>query len=145
MVGEAKDPLYLEMCLEEGATHIEPQDRVNLRRLYANCACFVLNSKAEIQPLTIMEAGAQAKSIVVANGCLWKAPNALWVECDNKNQIKAAINKAIVAKPNTELRDWLKDYTWDKVADRLIEIYQRALDKHKNEPAFIWKTDKPTT
>ena len=140
MVGDAKDNLYLKLCEEAGAIHEGNKDRAELIKLYAASGCLVLNSKAEIQPLTIMEAGAQAKNIVVAKGCLWKVPNANWVDCDNISQLKEAILKALSDKPNTELRDWLKQYTWDKVADEYLKIYQKALDKHKGQPAFVWQT-----
>jgi glycosyltransferase involved in cell wall biosynthesis len=139
MVGEAKDELYLNLCLEEGAIHEPSKTREELIKIYDACSCFVLNSKAEIQPLTIMEVGARAKNIVVSTGCLWKVPNAYWVECDDIKQIKDAIKQAIVEKPNTELRDWLKTQTWDNVADQLIEVYNKAILKHKDQPAFTWK------
>ena len=142
MVGENIDTGYLKECEDAGAIWEDKKTKEELIKIYANCACFVLNSKAEVQPLTIMEAGAQAKNIVRTKGCLWDVLNAFTVDCDDIEQLKEAISLAMVAEPNKELRDWLKEYTWEKIAKQLEKIYKRAVKKHKNEAAFSWGINK---
>ena len=141
MVGQAHDKEYLEKCLEAGAIHHDGMPQGDLKKVYADCGCLVLNSKAEVQPLVVMEAGAMAKNIVLAKGCLWKAPNVYWVDCGDVEQLKTAIQLALIAPPNEELRDYLKTQNWEMVADRLIEIYKQVIDKKKNEPYFEWQVD----
>ena len=133
MAGMIVDSAYAELCEAAGAIYQSPLSQKPLRQLYANSSCVVLNSKAEIQPLTIMEAGAQAKNVVVSNQCLWKdIPGALWVECNDIVGIKNAIEKAITLPPNKTLQEHLKNYTWSHVADKLIKIYESTLrDNHE--------------
>lgn len=133
MVGEDTDQKYTSDCIKEGAEWLGKKKGKALLKLYANCSAFVLASRAEIQPLSVMEAGAQAKNIVIGNGCEWKdIPNAEWCDWDDVNSIKIAIEKALKKKRNTELRNKLKEMTWDKVGEMVLKIYEDiSLDKTK--------------
>lgn len=131
MVGEDTDQKYKDYCVEAGAEWVGKKKGKNLLKLYAGCSVFALASKAEIMPLVVMEAGAQAKNIVIGNGCEWKdIPNAEWCEWENKESIRQAILKAMAKKRNTELKNKMKTMTWDKVGKMILKIYESiSLDK----------------
>lgn len=140
MAGQELDKNYLKACEDEGAVHVGIVEGDDLLELYAGCTCFVLNSKSDIQPLSIMEAGAQAKPVITTKSCLYQPVGVSVVDVDNVAQLVREIKKTIGMKPNTELRDYLKTKTWEAVADQLIGIYTDLINN--SEPAFVWNTLK---
>jgi glycosyltransferase involved in cell wall biosynthesis len=133
MVGEDTDKEYLQKCIEAGAEWVGKKTGYELLKLYAGCSVFILASRAEVMPLVVMEAGCQAKNIVVAEHCEWKdIPNAEWCKYGVVSSIKKAILKSLAKDDNIELRDKLKKMTWDKVAKQIKKVYESVImDKTK--------------
>lgn len=124
-IGEKTDIAYANKCEKEAAEILNPMKPEDLKRFYASCKVFALASRAEVMPLTIMEAGAQQANIVVADHCEWKdIPNAVWCKFDDVESIKSAISIALLKPKNKELQDKLRGMTWDKVGEQLNKIYE---------------------
>lgn len=96
-----------------------------LVKWYANCSVFVLASKNELMPLTVMEAGAQAKNIVLTKHCGWQIPGCEYVEHGDVVGIVNAIKKSLEKEPNYDLRDMLRSMTWEKAAKEIDKIYKQ--------------------
>lgn len=97
----------------------------DLVKWYANCSVFVLASQNELMPLTVMEAGAQAKNIVLTNGCGWEIPETEYVTYGNVVEIVNAIKKSLNKKPNYVLQDMLRGMTWAKTGEQINNIYEK--------------------
>lgn len=126
MVGERKDETYAKACESYGAVWQAPLEPKDLIKLYATCSVYCLPSKAEVFPLTVMEAGAQGKPIVLTENCEWKESGA--VEClwHNPKSIEMAIRKASLNE-SKDLQTRLKDMTWDKVGEQYVNLYKTLL------------------
>lgn len=124
--------LYKAMLEEVGAEIWEKRSQKELVDVYAGAKLFVLASRAEIFPLSVMEAGAQALNIVLTDHCSWKdIPNVEWCEFNNVKSIEKAIIKSLKKSPNIEFQEKLKGMTWEKIADQYIKIYKKLI-KEKN-------------
>jgi glycosyltransferase involved in cell wall biosynthesis len=123
-IGDGGD--YAVMVSAEGAVIKPAMPQKELRRYYAGCKIFALVSYKELMPLTVMEAGAQGKPIVLTTGCEWEIP-CFRAEYNNVSSIKSALTKALTEPYNDEFRVSLRDMTWDKVAKQLIGIYESIL------------------
>lgn len=124
MVGEKMNTEYGALCEAFGALHIPPQEPENLIKLYSKCKAYVLASKAEIMPLTVMEVGAQGVPIVLTDKCEWEGLPDMERCKPEAESIAEAITKAI-KKPKSEKNiTHLKSMTWDNVADKVLSIYQ---------------------
>lgn len=133
MVGEDVDKEYLAECQKYGAEWVGKKEGKELLDLYAGCRLFVLASRAEVMPLVVMEAGCQAKNIVVGDHCEWKdIPNAEWCKYDDVKSIKNAITVSLLKPENIELRDKLKKMTWEKVAKQIKKLYEQVLNNNAN-------------
>ncbi len=128
MVGERKDEEYTKECEKVGAIWQEPMEPKDLIRLYASCAVFCLPSKAELYPLTVMEAGAQGRPIVLTENCAWNDTGSITCKWHDPESIEKAISEALKLKENTQLKDKLKQMTWESVAKEYIKIYQNVCD-----------------
>lgn len=127
-IGESTDNGLVQKLKDLGAEVIGPQSHEDLKVWYNRCLLYVLASKAEVMPLTVMEAGSQGKHIVLTDHCEWKIPGTEYVEHGNVEMIKEAIitqiNKSVL---NNELLDLLRTMTWDKIADQHIKLYESVL------------------
>lgn len=103
-------------------TVIEPLSHEKLKPYYAACKIYALASKNEVMPLTVMEAGTQAKNIVLTSGCEWKIP-AEYVKYQNFGSICQGIEKSLTKGPNLAFKEQLRSMTWDSVALKLKELY----------------------
>ena len=122
------DNEYGAVCEAFGATHIPPLEPDMLIRLYSKCKAHVLASKAEIMPLTVMEAGAQGVPIVLTDKCEWEGLPEM--ERCNPNDVKSiekAISKAIKKPKSLKNIKHLESMTWDKVAEKILTIYKTLL------------------
>jgi glycosyltransferase involved in cell wall biosynthesis len=128
-IGERTDGEYARLCEKHGAELLPPTNKPEeLKRFYASCKVFALASRAEVMPLTIMEAGAQQANIVVGDHCEWKdIPNAVWCKFDDVESIKGAITIALLKPKNKELQDKLRGMTWKKVGEQLNKIYESLI------------------
>lgn len=131
IIGDRVDNYYAAACANEGAVIFPSMSHQDLLKFYAGCKMYILASRAEIMPLSVMEAGAQAKNIILTNHCEWKVPNAEYVEWKNELQIEEAIKKTLFKKPNVEFQSMLKGMTWQKVAKQIFNIYNKILQKNE--------------
>lgn len=123
-IGEVIEQEVADKLKGLGAIILPPMPPEELKPYYAGCSVFVLASRAELMPLTVMEAGAQAKNIILTNHCEWELPNVEYVEfCDIKG-ISTAIDISLKKKPNTELQEMLKGMRWSDIGKRLLKIYE---------------------
>lgn len=126
MVGERKDESYAKTCEAYGAVWQPPLGPEDLIKLYASCSVYCLPSKAEVFPLTVMEAGAQGKPIVLTSNCEWKDSGAIECYWHDPQSIERAIRRASLNE-NKDLQTKLKDMTWDKVGQEYLNLYQSIL------------------
>lgn len=128
MVGERINNSYASQCEANGAVWFPAMAHKDLINVYANARLFVLASRAEVFPLTVMEAGSQGLNIVLTDHCEWKEiPNVKWCEFENPESIEKAIKSALTLNPNTQLKNKVKKMTWGNVADDLIKIYESII------------------
>lgn len=127
MVGERKDEGYARACEAEGAEWLAPLPQSGLMPLYAACAAFCLPSKAEVFPLTVMEAGAKARPIVLTENCEWDVPEAKRCKWHDPESVGAAIRDAMAGGETLILKNRLKSMTWDDVGKEYMTIYESLL------------------
>lgn len=106
-----------------GAEIIPSMNRPDLVRYYAQCKVFVMASCNEIFPLSVMEAGAQDKPIVLTEGSLWQPDGVLNCKHKDVESIKTAIVQALTGKGKIDVSDCM----WDKVALQVEAIYKDVL------------------
>lgn len=125
MVGQRTDEAYTRECEALGATYCGVMKMPDLRRMYANCAVFVLASKAEVMPLTVMEAMAQKARVVLTSRCEWETKHVLRCTSEDPDSIESAIRSALVLPPNQAGQDEMREITWDHVAKKILNIYRK--------------------
>lgn len=123
MIGQRTDEAYAKMCEAVGATYCAPMGKNDLIRMYANCAVFALASKAEVMPLTAMEAMAQAAPVVLTDRCEWETNHVLRCTPGDVQSVEQAIRMALVMPRNIKGQEEMRSVTWDHVAKRLLNIY----------------------
>lgn len=127
MVGEPTSPKYLKECKKEGAIYNPPLEPKDLIKMYASCSVFALASRSEVMSLACMEAMAQNCNVVLTDHSEWKPKGISYCEFDNVESIKKAIKREL-KREKTDKRKTIKKYTWDKVADDLIKVYESFTD-----------------
>jgi glycosyltransferase involved in cell wall biosynthesis len=126
MVGERKDENYAKACEAHGAIWMPPMKPKDLIKQYAACSVFCLPSKAEIFPLTVMEAGAQGKPIVLTDNCEWKQSGATLCKWHDAESIEQAIRTALKSD-GSRLKKNLRKMTWDDVGKQYLKLYEKIL------------------
>lgn len=127
-VGERQNEEYAKTVESFGAEILSPKDKEGLKPIYQKCSVYVLASDAEVMPLTVMEAGAMGKNIVLTKRCEWKIP-AEYVDNTDLEEVKEAIRVSLKKSKNKEFVKMLKEMTWNKVAERLLVIYKELCQK----------------
>lgn len=126
MVGERKDEAYAKECESHGAIWNPPLPPKELIKLYASCSVYCLPSKAEVFPLTVMEAGAKGKPIVLTDNCEWKESGSIPCKWHDVDSIEQAIRTASLQGENP-LKEKLRSMTWDDVGKQYLTLYQSLL------------------
>jgi glycosyltransferase involved in cell wall biosynthesis len=126
-IGSIQDKGYADLLRAEGALLFTSLPQKELIPYYAECKVHALISKAEIFPLTAMEAGAQGCNLVLTTHCEWKPEGEEYAEYDNVETIKDAITKAMAKPYNEKLKTNLKKMTWKKVAKSVKKVYENIL------------------
>jgi len=114
---------YGDLVKAEGAIVVAPMTQKELKKHYSGCKVYAQVSYKEVMPLTVMEAGAQAKNIVLTNGCEWQIPCDR-AEYNDVDSICDALTKALAREPNIAFKKELKKMTWERVAKELKTIYE---------------------
>jgi glycosyltransferase involved in cell wall biosynthesis len=120
MIGEDFDTEYTETCKLLGAIHLGKMTREELKKWYKHASLYVLMSKKELMPLTVMEAGAFKKNIVLTDKCEYQFPN---VKYSNTEDLRENIMRALLLEKNETLYKFVKSQTWDDVALSIKHIY----------------------
>jgi len=124
-IGDVVDNSYRALLDGLGAIILPRMGPEDLIKFYASCGVFCLASRAEVMPLSAMEAGAQGAPIVLTDHCEYKdIPGVHWVEFENVDKIVEKLRLALLGGKNLQWREQLRSMTWDKVADQLITIYE---------------------
>lgn len=113
IVGENINHEYLKLCQKNGVEYLGVLTGDKLKEVYAKCRVYVLKSNTEIMPLTVMEAGALNKPVVLNDKCLFKFPGI-------SNSIEEAWNKT----DNKELYDFISKTTWESIAKLIKQQYE---------------------
>jgi len=109
--------------------------------LYKKADIFILASDYEGQPLVLLEAMASGTPIIASDvrgirelakgiGILMSPPTA---ENFAKEIDKLIVNKKLRQKMSELGKEKARQFTWEKVVDKLEEIYREALNEHKNK------------
>ena len=145
MVGDAEDISYLEECIKHGAIYLGKKTKEELKQIYKDARIVVLASRNEIMSLSAMEAIAQGKRVVMTSGSEWKPEGIEYCKYKSVGSIKKAILRSLEKPVNKFLREELKKNTWDKVADKLIKIYEEAYRDNQlhrvSEPVQLLPTE----
>jgi len=113
IVGEDINHEYLKKCTRAGAEYLGVLQGDALKKVYTKCRVYALKSNTEVMPLTVMEAGALNKPVVLNDKCLFEFPG-----------ISATIKEAWEKKDNQELYDFVSKTTWLDVAKLIKQEYE---------------------
>jgi len=119
--GETMDESYAEEVKASGAILLGKLEPKELIKWYAKAKVFALVSKAEIFPLTVMEAMAQDCQIVLTETSEWK-PDVNYALYGDENSILSAIDTARHEAKN--YKNYVRQFTWERVAEQIKEIYE---------------------
>lgn len=112
-----------------------------LRTLYSFASIYVLPSKAEGLPLSMLEAMASGCAIIATKvpgivDVVEHGSTGLLVEPDNVKQLAQALEQ-LLSDPNlrrrlsTNAREVvIREYSWDRVAEKTIKVYRRVIEEH---------------
>lgn len=136
IIGEAvsryKD--YEVACRREAGSGVHflgylPMDSELLQSAYAACDTFVLPSWFETPGLAALEAGLAGAKIVITEGGSTREyfeEDAAYVNPHQVSDVRMKIEEVISQKKNACLRERIsKNYTWEKVAEKVAECYAR--------------------
>ncbi len=138
LVGKVIKNKYSEKCLKiiNQAKNIKligelSHDTELLKSIYAAAEVFILPSYYETPGLAALEAGlAGAKILITQYGGTQEyfKNYALYLNPYSQKDIKKKILLALKKEKNNFLKEHLKEnYTWDKIAQKLIGIYENFL------------------
>jgi len=123
--GEIVEDAIAKEIKKNGGILLGSCSKEELKPLYKHCKAFVLASKHEIFPLTVMEAGAQKANIVLTETSEWKPEEVELCEFDNVKSIKKAIQTQIAKKKTDTFKKKLEEMTWTNVAKEVAKIYKK--------------------
>lgn len=131
-----QEPVYTRRCRAEASarTHFIGELRGDdLRNAYAAARVHALVSFYETPGLSSLEAAIADNVIVVSDrGCTrdYFQEDAFYCNPNSVESIKGALLKAVQSRPSTNLKERiLREYNWDKTAEKTLEGYETALKK----------------
>jgi len=131
---------YYEKCRSEAGSNVHFLGEVahgsDLHMsAYADCGVFVLPGWFETPGLAALEAAlAGAKVVVTSGGSTGEyfGDKVLYLRPNDPEDIRLKIEEALNTPLVGGLKDLvLKEYTWDKVAERTVQGYEKVLGKSK--------------
>ncbi|MFH1837579.1 MAG: glycosyltransferase [Candidatus Omnitrophota bacterium] len=129
---------YYDRCRKEAGSRVHFIPRMDhdsdlFRSVYAACEVFVLPGWFETPGLAAMEAAAAGAKIVVTVGGSTKeyfSDKALYIKPNNVKDMRRKIKNALEQEKNEGLKALvLGSFTWEKVAEKIIEGYKRVIEK----------------
>ncbi|MEO0088954.1 MAG: glycosyltransferase family 4 protein [candidate division WOR-3 bacterium] len=138
VVGKIIKNKYSEKCLSliKKAKNIHlidelPYNSELLKSIYAACDVFLLPSYYETPGIAALEAGlAGAKILITKYGGTkeYFKDYALYLNPYSKKDIERKLALALKKEKNNLLREYLRNnYTWDRIALKLVRIYEEFL------------------
>ncbi|MFA6635566.1 MAG: glycosyltransferase [Candidatus Omnitrophota bacterium] len=128
---------YYGQCREEASKnmhflgHVE-HDSTLLEAAYASCSVFALTSWFETPGLSALEAALSGANIVITDGgCAreYFGDMAIYTCPDDITSIRSSVREAHEAPKNHQLAEHVfANFTWDKVASKTIEGYEKILN-----------------
>ncbi len=129
---------YYQKCLVEGkgntifAGYIPHNDPL-LHSAYQHCSAFVLPSFRETCGMVALEAGMAGARVVISELPTTReyfVNYAEYIRPDDIESIVAGIRAVLNNKHNNRLQEHiLQNYTWDKIAKKLLSVYQSFMEK----------------
>ena len=119
--GEIMDTAYADKVEQYGAILLGKCTMREVKQMCAKAKVFALVSKAEIFPLSVLEAMSQGCQIVLTDTSEWK-PDVHYAEYGNAQSIENAIKNALEGKQ--DYTKFTKQMTWDMVAQEISKIYE---------------------
>ena len=108
------------------------------RWMYENSACVVIPSRFEGLPTVLLEAMHAGTPVVMADvnglgGLVQECGCGLSVPCEDPDSLAQAMSRVMEAGAD-QASAWggsgksaSRDYQWDRVTDRVLEVYRRVL------------------
>ncbi|OGC58101.1 hypothetical protein A3A70_00275 [candidate division WWE3 bacterium RIFCSPLOWO2_01_FULL_42_11] len=120
-----------ELELNPRAHHIEKIEHINLPSVYKAAGIHALVSFAETTGLVSLE-GSLADCVIVSSswgfGREYLGNQAIYIEPDDVESIKAGLLKAWESRPSKELKEKvLEKYTWENVCQKTLTVYEDLL------------------
>jgi len=134
LIGSTNDKNYLDLCKREGGKNVHILGFVDEKMLmsaYAACKTFALLGWYETPGLTALEAGLAGVNVVITNVGTTKEYFKNYVQYVNFDDIED-VKEKVVASFNSPKNDKLKkhilkNFTWEKTAEKTLEAYERVL------------------
>ena len=142
IIGRVENNNYSRMCLQLAKKNPRlliidniPNDSELLMSAYAACDTFVLPSQFETPGIAALEAAlAGAKIVITKFGGTeeYFGTYADYVEPNSIQSIQDAIRNSISREKDNTLREYVKkEYLWENIAEKLLEVY-----KFESNPRF---------
>lgn len=137
LIGNIRDPDYFNRLAESFAgkfSHLGflDHDGELLRSAYSACQVFALPSLLETPGLAALEAAAAGAPLVITQeGCTQEyfGDDAFYVDPMSVRDIADKLALAMsMPDRQTRLREWIRQYTWDRVAEELEFAYRQAME-----------------
>lgn len=128
---------YYEKCRKAAGENTHFLGKIDhdsdlLKSAYKAAGIFVLPGWFETPGLAALEAGISGSKLVATSGGSTKEyflDKALYINPASSNDIRVKIRTALETEKTTDLQKLIIDnYTWDKVAEKTIEAYEKALN-----------------
>lgn len=120
--------------------HLQQDDPL-LPSAFAACKAFILLSRSETQPLSVLQAMAARRPILLAQASYtseYPFDGLVQTGCSNHARLREAVRRVWSAGQATELPP---EFSWDNVATSLWGIYTQILDGRHDEDAECDITD----
>lgn len=110
------------------------------RWLYENSECIVIPSRFEGLPTVLLEAMHAGTPVIMADvnglgGLVERCGSGISVPCEDHDSLASAMTEVIRADTETSTQ-WgssgmkaSRDYQWDRVTDRILDVYRRVLGR----------------
>jgi len=130
-VGQVIDKQYAEEVRSAGAELCPNVPQKRLIPLYQNSQVLACVSTHEVQPNCVLEGGLCGANIVLTERCCSFSddfPN-IWMCEPTPQRIATALRQAWKHPKTEDLKNILREWTWESVAARLKGIYEEVLCK----------------
>lgn len=134
IIGKVQDDKYFELCKQECGNNIKflpplPHNSEMLKSAYKAAKVVVLPSYFETPGLSCLEGGLAGANVAVTEIGGTKeyfGDHAWYLNPENETSIEKAVTSAYNAPKTASLSKHIeKNFTWEKVAEKMLEIYSQ--------------------